>query len=247
MSEATPIRRINQRHYQALGGLALAAIFLLQLQHSSGLHEGALLANLFVLLLGAVGLLYRVRLSPILVLCAIAAPIVAEHYHRNQFNPDYSTFRFLDMADVLLCVATLTYLIAQYRLHGVWFGVMAVDPRLPAAKSARSEASLSPAELLGLIVPIPAAALLAQFACLLLRLQWSPIDLPPRWKQFLAIAWTLLLMMFLAAHAFRHWKRLQMDRTTAQLMLQDILWRETCGEQRRINRWIVWRKLRERS
>ena len=129
MSEATPVRRITQRHYQALGGLALAAIFLLQLQHSSGLQEGALLANLFVLLLGAVGLLYRVRLSPILVLCAIAAPIVAEHYNRHQFNLDFRSSRILDVADVLLCVAILTYLTAQYRLHGLRFGVLPADPR----------------------------------------------------------------------------------------------------------------------
>jgi hypothetical protein len=29
-------------------------------------------------------------------------------------------------------------------------------------------------------------------------------------------------------------------------MLQDILWHETRSEQRRINRWIVWQKLRDR-
>jgi hypothetical protein len=34
-----------------------------------------------------------------------------------------------------------------------------------------------------------------------------------------------------------------MDRFTAQLMLQDILWQQTRGEQRRIQRWIVWKKL----
>ncbi len=247
MSEATPVRHITPRHYQALGGVALAAMFLLQLQHASGPNEAALLANLFVLLLGAVGLLYRVRLSPILVLCAIATPIVAEHYHRNRFDMDFRSFHIFDVADVLLCVAILTYLIAQYRLHGLRFGVVPADPRLSAADATRSENSLSPTELLGLIVPIPAAALLAQFACLLLRLQWNPIDLPPRWKQFLAIAWMLLLVMFLAAHAFRHWKRLQMDRTTALLMIQDILWQETRDEQRRINRWIVWRKMWERK
>ncbi len=246
MSEPKAPPRITQRHYQALGGLALAAIFLTQLQ-ATGIREGALLANLFVLLLGAVSLLYRVRLSPVLVLCAIAAPILAEQYQVNQYSVDFRTFRPLDVADVMVCIATLTYLIAQYRLHGLWFGVLPADPRLSPGEAARSEASFSPMELLGLIVPVPAAALLAQLACLLLRQHWTLIDLPPRWKQFLAVAWTLLLAMFLAAHAFRYWRRLQMDRTTALLMLQDILWRETRSEQQRINRWIVWTKLRARK
>lgn len=246
MSEAAPARPITHRHYQALGGLALAAIFLLLLRHASA-HEMTLLVSAFVLLLGAVGLLSRVRLSPILVLCAIAAPMLAEQYYRNQLDVDFRSFPILDVGDILLCCATLTYLIAQYRLHGLWFGVMPADARLSAQEAARTEASLSAAELLGLIVPIPAAALLAQLACLLLRQHWTLIDLPPRWKQFLAIAWTVLLVMFLAAHAFRYWRRLQMDRTTALLMLQDILWRETRSEQRGINRWIVWRTLRERK
>lgn len=247
MSEAKVSRPITERHYQAMGGLALAAIFLVQLQQATGMQQGSLFVNLFVLLLGAVSLLYRVRISPVLVLCAIAAPILAEQYNLNQFDLDFRSFRTLDIADVLLCVATLTYLVAQYRLHGLWFGVLPADPRLPREEAARSEASLSAGELLGLIVPIPAAALLAQLACLLLRQHWTLIDLPPRWKQFLAIAWTLLLVLFLAAHAFRYWRRLQMDRTTALLMLQDILWRETRSEQRGINRWIVWRKLRDRK
>jgi hypothetical protein len=246
MSEPTTTPRITQRHYQALGGLALAAIFLIQLQHAASAYQGSLLANLFVLLLGAVGLLYRLRLSPILVLCAIAAPILAEQYNLSQLNVDFRSVRTLDVADVLLCVATLTYLIGQYRLHGLWFGVLPADARLSADEAARSEASLSASELLGLVVPIPAAALSAQLAYFALRQHWTPVDLPERWIQFLTIAWTLLLVMFLAAHAFRHWRRLQMDRTTALLMLQDILWQETRSEQRKINRWIVWRKLRNR-
>ena len=53
--------------------------------------------------------------------------------------------------------------------------------------------------------------------------------------------------MFLAAHVFRYWRRLQMDRVSAMLMLQDLLWHETRGEQRRISRWIAWKRLRSRK
>jgi hypothetical protein len=247
MSEARPAAPITPRHYQAIAGLALAAIFLIQLQQPSGMESGALVANLFMLLLGVIGLLYRIRLSPMLVLCVLALPVLFEQYNRNQLNVDLRTFRALDMADVLLCVATLTYLVAQYRLHGLWFGVMPADPRIAAEQAARSEASLSSGELLALIVPIPASALAAQLAVLLLRQQWTLLDLPSRWKQFLIVAWTLLLLLFLMAHFFRHWRRLQMGPATARLLLQDILWHETRGEQRRINRWLAWRKLRDKK
>jgi hypothetical protein len=245
MSESKPTPQITQRHYQAVGGLALAAIFLLQLQQVQGTDGAALVANLFMLFLGVLSLLYRFRLSPMLVLGLLVLPILIEQYNRNQFNLDIRSFHGLEVTDIMLCVATLTYLIAQYRLHGLRFGVLPPDSRLSAEQAARSETSLSTAELLGLIVPVPACALLAQIACMVLRQQWAVLDLPPRWKQFLAIAWTLLLIMFLAGHAFRYWRRLQMDVATARLMLQDILWHEIRGEQRRINRWLVWRKLRE--
>ena len=237
---------ITARHYQAVCGLALAAIFLVQLQQSSLAMPITLLANLLMIFIGTLGILYRVRLSPIFTFLALAFPLLMERYHADQlFGADFRNVRFLDVADVLLCIAMLTYMIGHYRLHGLRFGVLPADARQPAADQVRSTASMNAAELTALIFPIPAFALLAQLAALALKQQWTLIELPPRWKQFLALAWSLLLILFLAAHAFRYWRRLQMDRFTAQLLLQDILWNQTRGEQRRVQRWIVWKKLKE--
>ena len=93
-------------------------------------------------------------------------------------------------------------------------------------------------------VLIPLCALLAEFAGFVLKQHWTVIGLPPRWKQFLMVAWLVLLVLFVAGHGFRYWRRSQMDRATALLLLQDLLWNETRGEQRRLNRWIVWKKLK---
>lgn len=238
--------RITSRHYQALCGLALAAIFLVQLQGASLATPVTLLANLLVVFIGTLGILYRVRLSPIFVLVALAIPHLIEQHQTNQlFQPDFRSFRFLDVADVLMCIAMLTYLIGQYRLHGLWFGVLPADPRQPPAAQARSEMSLSAGELVGLIFPVPIVALVAEFAALAFKQYWSFIDVPPREKQTLAVAWALLLAMFLGAHAFRYWRRLQMDHVSSRLLLQDTLWQQTRADQRRINRWIVWKKLRK--
>ena len=236
---------ITPRHYQALCGLALAAIFLVQIQQSALTMRASLLVALLVLFIGTVGILYRVRLSPMFVLIALGVPMLIEQYSMNRlFKPDFRALR-LDIADVFLCAATLTYLIGQYRLHGLWFGVLPPDKRLPP--QARSEESLSAAELAALIGPIPAFALLAEGAVFLMKRQGTVLDLGLEWNQFLVAAWTILLVLFLAAHAFRHWRRLQMDRVSAELLLQDTLWHETRGEQRRINRWLAWQKLRQRK
>ena len=237
--------RITPRHYQALCGLALAAIFVVQMQQSLLMMQASLLVNLLVLFIGTVGILYRVRISPMFVLIALAVPMLIEQYSMNRlFKPDFRAMRF-EVADMLLCAATLTYLLGQYRLHGLWFGVLPPDKRLPA--QARSEESLSMAELVTLMMPIPVVALVAEVAVFLLKRQGTALDLGPEWNQLLLAAWTILLVMFLAAHAFRHWRRLQMDRVSAELLLQDTLWHETRGEQRRINRWLAWQTLRQRK
>ena len=265
---ANPTATITPRHYQAMCGLALSAIVLIQLQQSSLLPQISVVVNLLIGLVGMLGIFYRARLSPMVALLAIAAPHLIEQYYANQFfNADTRRMRFLDVADLFLCMAVLTYFIGHYRLQGLWFGVVPADTRAarllspagigvgregsekPAPPRARSEHSLSARELLTLVFTVPAVALLADLAGLLVKRHWTIIDLPerPHWQQFLVVAWMLLLVMFLAAHAFRYWRRLQMDRVSAMLMLQDILWNETRGEQRRINRWMAWKKLKERK
>jgi hypothetical protein len=249
MSEKTPIANapgspITPRHYQTLCGLSLAAIALMQMQSLD--LDGSIKLALHAVFLGtgALAILDRVRLSPILVLVAMAAPYLIEQQRVNQFfGPDHTYLRFPDIGDVLVCIAALTYFIGHYRLLGLRIGVMPADRRLPP--HVRSEQSLSAAELATLIFTVPAFALLAQFASLLLKRQpFLAID--PRINEFVLFAWALVLAMFFAAHAFRYWRRLQMDRVSALLLLQDMLWHETRGEQRVIQRWLAW-KLREQK
>lgn len=238
MSDASNAPKISVRHYQMLCGVALVAIFLLQMQQNL-----PMLANVLMLFTGALGVLFRARLTPILVLLCIALTHLIEQYNSFRFfSPD---FRFLDLNEVLLCMAVLMFLIGYYRLQGIRFGVL---PRpSPVAGGGRSEASLSPAELVMLIFPVPLATLAAEFAVLILRQHWSIVGLPPKWKQFLVIAWILLIAMFVAAQAFRYWRRLQMERGLAMMSLHDTVWNETRGEQRRIARWFAWRKLKDKT
>jgi cbb3-type cytochrome oxidase subunit 3 len=233
---------ITPRHYQTLCGLALAAIFLLQIQQNI-----VFFVNVFMLAAGVLAILNWFRVGPVAVLATFAAGQLFDQFQQDEFYPpETHRLRPLNLTTLLLSVAVLTFIIGLYRLHGLWFGVLPRDPRQQSlAAQARSAESLTPAELAALLVPIPLCALLADVAGYMLRQHWTLVGLPPRWKQFLTIVWFVLLVVFVSAHAFRYWRRLQMDRAAAQLLLQDLLWNETRGEQRRLNRWIVWRKLKE--
>lgn len=243
---------LKPHHYQALCGLALTAIVLLQMQQTGFAAAFGLFTNVLLGIIGVLAFYFRVPLSPMLVLLAMAVPHVVELL-AFRFNPDLHAARFLDLSDVLMCLAALAYVIGHYRLHGLWHGVLPADKRIsddgepPTPPRVRSEGSLHPMELTVLVFVVPAFVLLAEFALLILRQRWGVVDLPPRWKQFVLFAWVLLIGMFVAAHAFRHWRRLQMDRASAMLILQDELWNETRGEQRRINRWLAWKKLQKRG
>lgn len=68
--------------------------------------------------------------------------------------------------------------------------------------------------------------------------------MPLRVVQLLQMAWGLALALFLAGQLFRFWRFLQMECMTARVFLQDVLWHETRGEQRRIGRWLAWFRLR---
>ena len=69
----------------------------------------------------------------------------------------------------------------------------------------------------------------------------------PRISRLLSLAWLLMVGLLVAGTVLAHWRRRQMDRAAAQLLLQDTLWRETRRGQRRIFRWLAWRKLHERT
>jgi hypothetical protein len=151
-----------------------------------------------------------------------------------------------------MCVAVLAYMAGHYRLHALWFHAVPSDPRqgrvprrggAEPSPLARSAGLVTPAELAWFVTTVPVFALLAQAVLVLLGLPWGVAGLPPRWLRLLLLAWALVVGLFVAAHAFRYWRRRQMDRTTAGVMLQDVLWHETRREQRRLGRWLAWWKL----
>ena len=73
---------------------------------------------------------------------------------------------------------------------------------------------------------------------------------PPAWLDDLHM-WRALLVVWLmgialaGAYSFlAYLGRAQASAEESLLYLQDQLWTEMRGEQRRINRWVVWRRLR---
>ena len=119
---------------------------------------------------------------------------------------------------------------------------MRSSPSVPTSK--RSPGQITPHEIVWLVLALPLWAVFAQAAWALLPRRWEAAGLSPRLVQIVVLVWSLGIGYFLVRAGLRLWRHRQRDAQVARLFLQDALWKETRGEQRTINRWLVWRKLR---
>ncbi len=160
----------------------------------------------------------------------------------------------MDLYDVLLCAAVLGYVAGHYRLQSIWHSLLPADSRLrvgppraalvletgTALAGEAPGSQITPQEIASLVITLPVWAVLAQVARALLPEHWYALGLPGPLVQILVVLW-LLAVAFLVVMSFLNvWKHQHHDAATAQLYLQDLLWRETRGEQRRVNRWLSW-------
>jgi len=247
--DSVPVRPL---HYQVLCGAALAVLFVVQLQ------QGLLVAATFGMLIAIPAILLRVLISPLLVLIPLIAGQIWLSYPVEALRSQ----RPLQLEDVALCTGALAYVAGHYRLIALWRSILPADPRQRYHKHAaaivpldrlgriavqhRPASSLSRAEIARLVLELPLFAILAQGVWIVLSMPRDILGLPPRWVQLGLLVWGLTLGLLIAGQVLRALRLLHMDRMTAKMLLQDVLWNETRREQRRIARWLAWRRLRRK-
>jgi hypothetical protein len=212
-------------------GLGAVVVVGAALMHTAG--RWALIPTL----VGAAGLAFRWRSAPLVLLAAVAL---------GQLGPTwyFGLYPWGRRATVLtglgLCAATLAYVVAQYRLVGLTAGVFPPDPRKRRDKPPPRPGGAAPREVTAALLAVAAATVGAFFAWEVLALVPVPWHVPPMHWRLGLLAWVLLGGLGLVAAVLGHlgWRRL--SREEAAVYLQDALWHETRGEQRRINRWRAW-------
>jgi len=249
-----PAVQVGPIHYQILCGAGLLLMVLAQLD------QGMLLGNMLVACIGLLGILSKTRVGPLLVVFGFAAAQIA--FHRLRFG----TFShddprpLLDVRDLLLAVGLVTYVAGNYRLQSLWLQILPADPRrrrrepgddgrgqFVRVQQQRASRLLTPEEIARFVLAVPVAVLVGQALWLVIAQPWTLAVFPPRFLRMVNLAWLLIVGTLVIGTIFIHWRRRQMDRTTAQVYLQDTVWRETRREQRRIFRWLAWRRLHERT
>jgi hypothetical protein len=258
-----PIRLVPQQHeaaeetpwdvgvlpYQVLCLAGLAVILLVEVQ------RGLSLVGLLIPLVGLLGMLSQMSLAPVLLLFTMAATWAVRHFYFRQM--EFSQ-RGLLATDALLCGGVLIYVIAHFRLQALTDAVVPRDPRRRlterdwlgrrlVAPQPRTPRLATRWEVGLLALMLPAWVLLGHLSWFGINRPWNPAEWPIEVSRLILLAWILGVLAMLAAAVLGIWKRRQQSATTAAVALQDVVWHDTRGEQRRITRWLSWARLKARG
>lgn len=224
------------RCYEAICIVSLTALFMLLL--ARGLGNLALLP----LLIGLGGLVGRGRwgsrplvlwrTAPFLLVLCVAIFLVRQ----GLIGPFQGTS---PLADVLLALAVLGYVAGHYRLQGLDPSPLPTDPRQlgPAVPTRRA---VPATEILALVLEVCVFVALAFLAWDWLPDTWYDYNLNPEIWRTLLLVWLIGMGVLLTASVLNYFAKLLLTGPEAELLLQDVLWKETRREQRRVGRWLAW-------
>jgi hypothetical protein len=231
------LREPGARAYALITLGALVVLLLTSLDRGVGGSIGGLLA----MTLGLAGLVFGWRMVPATVVIVLTISQV------NWWGVPWPEYPF-DLNDLMLCTALLAYLAAQFRLFSMAGNALPVEPGpypTPAAPIRRPPGLVTDRELsfLGVLV---AWVVFAQVLWALLPVSVFGVTNWPAVVRLFALAVLLAGGGLLTGAVFDYLGRRRAPPAEALQVLQDELWDETRAEQRALNRWLTWARLRAR-
>ncbi|GIW81259.1 MAG: hypothetical protein KatS3mg105_3066 [Gemmatales bacterium] len=208
-----------------------------------------------VILIGLTGIVVRWSIMPILFLFALAWLLSSEPARWMLSLQGHG----LRSKDAAICVAGMAYLVFNLRLQAFSNHVFPVEKiwtwdqseTVAVAydcKVRRYGKQFDMVELVQLLLVLLIATLAAQAIWLLLD-HYAPYwrTLPRFLWQGLILIWGIFVVVYLAHGMLEYIGRCKMTAAEAETFLQDVLWHQTRGEQRRASRSLARFRLGKRS
>jgi hypothetical protein len=274
-----PTQAPSVRNYVFVG-MAAVIVFLL-----ATLARGAELAGLFAAVLAVSGLLGRWASGPF-VFTIFAGYLIFDPYgfHWMRFFSGYRSMRMrgstadaeLDLGSLLIVLAVLVYLMAQYRIFSLLTYAVPTDPRRvtdhrnatrpprwgrrwrrtlppvdPSARNdphqKRSPRAVAESELPQMLAVAAACVLGAQVVWAVLARFEPRGDIEPPLARVMLLVWVVGVGVMVASAVLGYMAVRRAPPDEAAMYLQDELWKETRREQQRIQRWRAWTRGRRKG
>ncbi len=199
-------------------------------------------------LIGAVALLAEWGAGPPLMLVSLTGLLLSAPRPRYGYT-DWARDQVPTLLDLVLAAAVLGYAMTHYRYLALVRHVFPPDPRRPSGSRAdpgrrRSADLVSPREMALVALALPLWVGLAVVVW-----GWAVEDLPPldmsrELFRTLRIIWAVLAVVGVTVVAAGYLRQAAATPEEALVYTQDIVWRATRHEQRQLNRWLAWARLR---
>lgn len=250
MDEPRP--QLKATHYQVASVAGLALLF------AGQLVQGIELANFLVALVGMGALVTRRPAAPLLFLLLFAAVQLTFAASRPLVLVNLEARRLFAPADLMLAAGALIFLGSTYRLHGLQIHIVPPDTRLlpmrgpgrpapPLPPKARAERGLRAEELAAFLFAVPFFVLAGQAIGQLLQRPVNVLGFKPSFVRVALVVWFAVVGLVGGGALFSYWRRAQADVETAQLFLQEVVWRQLRRESNRLARWLAWGKRRPKD
>jgi hypothetical protein len=236
------------RMYVFLCLVALTVVVLLLMQRQYGTW------SVFPGVIGLLAVVFRWRSGPLLFLAALTGFVLVQHVVIRNTAWRLLPRRTAPLSDWILCGACLAFVMAQYRLQGLVNFIFPPDPRTrsrtapkpspPAAPPPRRAGDLvTPAETGLFLLALPLWSALAQFSWGALAPNAHVLGVAPALDQLVLLTWFLGGGLLLATGLLGYLEYRRFTAPEATLFVQDTLWHETRREQRRVGRWLAWKRI----
>jgi hypothetical protein len=208
--------------------------------------------SLLPALIGGVALLALWSIGPPLVLLSLTGLILA--ITRSNWRYSYWTREEVPtLMDLILCAATLAYVLSHYRLLSLLGRVFPENadrkgtPHEQADPSRRRSADLVSAwEKAALLLALPLWTSLSVVVWGWMIEEAMPLDMPRSAWRTLRLVWAALTIGAATGVVAGYLRQTLATPEESLLYLQDQLWRQTRHEQGSLNRWLAWARLRAR-
>ncbi len=202
-------------------------------------------------------LVLRVRSVPLMLLIAFTIGEFSYSIFMEGRLRGNSFFlrRSFSVVEFILSLGVLAFTVCAYRLKGLTTNLFPLETKEhpdeeggeETTQGKRSGKQVIPVEQLMLVFLLPTWAIVAQVAWAVFHRRFYFFDFPPLLNRMLLVAWIILLGTLLVSLVLNllRWRTQSPDE--AAMFLQDVVWRETRAEQRNLNRWIAWKRVRNKK